>query len=275
MRISNRLEKLYHKDFKLIHTDLGLSNDIYIIELADDDKDVLRIPKKDIDEHVHRDLEREIQLALVDSGLDFEEVSYFKDEHIRITKFVEDIKTFKQCENPLKYHLVVDNIKKFHSLNLQTDVDFKLKEKYQSFLNDIKKPLIDYSQFEYIIQRFTEISKIKTLSHNDLVDGNLLFTKDHSYLIDYEYAGNNHPYFDLMSFLSENRIFDEDIRLDIYNYYFDNKLNDKIMKELRIIEDAQNVLWAAWANMLYNSRGNKIYKDIFEDKIEAIERKHI
>ena len=39
------------------------------------------------------------------------------------------------------------------------------------------------------------------------VDGNILFTKENVYLIDYEYAADNDPLFDVMSFLSEKQNF--------------------------------------------------------------------
>ena len=56
----------------------------------------------------------------------------------------------------------------------------------------------------YIIDNFKEFYEPDRLCHNDLLEGNFLFTKDKLYLIDFEYAGYNDYYFDIASFISEN-----------------------------------------------------------------------
>jgi thiamine kinase-like enzyme len=45
--------------------------------------------------------------------------------------------------------------------------------------------------------------------HNDLLPGNVLFDDDRAWLLDFEYAGMNHPYFDLAN-LSVNSAFGPD-----------------------------------------------------------------
>ena len=270
MEINQTLKRLYHKDYKLIQTDLGLSNEISLIEVDNEIKAVLRVASKDINEFVHRQLEREIQLKIKRLNLDFEEVYYDNDEHYRITKYINNLNTFAQENANDKYLKVVSLIKKFHNLDLKTDIDFALDKKYASFVKNIKKPLLNYNQYQYIIDEFVNLPGQQVLSHNDLVDGNLLFKGDKAYLIDYEYAGNNHPLFDLMSFLSENQIYDSSIRETVYEAYFEHKPTPEELKTLDIIESAQNILWAAWANMLYDNRHEKIYLDIFNDKITAL-----
>lgn len=270
MNLYKTLKELYHKDFKLIHTDLGLSNDIYIIEFNGIKKHVARVINKDADTMANHELERQIQVALRGQNIDFDENAYIDKEKIRIVDYVDNIKTFKECEDPNKYFITIDLIKKFHEIDINTNHNFDLKKRYELYKKQVINPLFDYKEFEYLIDDFDTLDDKYILSHNDLVDGNILFTNDRSYLIDYEFAAKNHPYFDLMSFLSENNIYNQELRLKIYNYYFDNKLDEKTLKKMTIIEKAQDLLWATWANMLYDLRGKEIYKQIFIDKTDRL-----
>ncbi len=68
------------------------------------------------------------------------------------------------------------------------------------------------------------------------------YSQDKTYLIDYEYAANNDPLFDVMSFLSENQINDPALRERFYAVYF-NEMNDTVRKQLDIWENFQNLLW--------------------------------
>lgn len=272
MNIINPLKELYHKDFKLLKTDLGLSNDIFFIDFNDGKRHVLRVPKDDIDVFVNRDLERQIQIALKEQNLDFNEVYYDDKDKYRITEYVPNLMTFSQYDKDDKYEKVTKMIKTFHQLNIKTDINFDIYNKYLGFKSNITKPLIDYQKFAFIFDEFSQLDEEYILSHNDLVDGNLLFSQDKSFLIDYEYAANNHPYFDLMSFISENQINDQVIRNQIYQLYFDGPIDESTLKTLSIIEASQNLLWAAWANMLYDIRNCEVYLKIFKDKLDALER---
>jgi thiamine kinase-like enzyme len=55
--------------------------------------------------------------------------------------------------------------------------------------------------------------------HNDLLPGNVLFEEDRVWLIDYEYAGNNDPYFDLAN-LSVNAALDRSGEGKLLTGYF-------------------------------------------------------
>ena len=105
------------------------------------------------------------------------------------------------------------------------------------------------------------------------MDGNILFTKDKTYLIDYEYAANNDPLFDVMSFLSENQIEDPALRARFYAVYFD-EMNATVRRQLDIWENFQNLLWCCWAMMMWESRHESIYRAIARDKYEALKRKN-
>ena len=103
MEITQTLNALYHKDYRLIYTDLGLTNRIYYIEYKGKIDAVLRIPNPHADIFVHRELERKIQTAVRGQDMDFEEIYYDEDKAYRITRFVDNLKGFQNAPNPNKY----------------------------------------------------------------------------------------------------------------------------------------------------------------------------
>ena len=268
MNINLLLQRLYHKIPKLTNTTLGLTNNIYTF-VVDGQKYALRVPLDDISDLLPK-VEKEALNKVRELDLDFEEIFYDQKTRIRITKWIDDLLEFKDCKDPRRYLKSIEMIKKLHLLNTTVSQDFDVKKIYTSYLARIKKPLFDYQGHKNIINDFLSLDDKYELSHNDLVSGNILFSKDRSYLIDYEYAGNNHPYFDLMSFISENEIDEKEIRNMIFKAYFGKAYGHEILKKLEIIEKCQNLLWACWANMLYDSRGDDVYLEIFTSKIDHL-----
>lgn len=267
MNLEKYLKDIFGTEIKLIQTNLGLSNTIYQFN-NNGIKYALRLPLND-GSKAHRSLERIIQTKA--GSMDFEEVYYDPKTHIRITKWVDDLKTFSQYQNIDKYQKTINLIKEFHRLDVKTDLTFNLKDKYYYFKNNIQNKLYDYDKYEDIIDKYYQLDVPLVISHNDLVDGNICFKDGSCYLIDYEYASLNYEYFDLMSLLSENRIYDKQTREIILNLYFNNNINDQILYSCSTIEQAQNLLWAAWANLEYEQKQKDVYLDIFKDKTSRLE----
>lgn len=268
MLLKEILDEIFKEEYSYTLTDLGLSNDIYLLETKCE-RFIVHVSKQDLSRFLNPQIERAVQLAVLPLNIDFKEYHYDPSAHIRITYFEEDLKEFKDSEDENKYYKAIDLIHKFHSLDFKCDHRFDLVKMYEGFKSEIKKELIDYKDYQSILDRYNHLEYQEVLSHNDLVSGNILFGKQ-DYLIDYEYAAMNHPYFDLMSFITENQINDPLLREKIFQYYFKRALNEEDRQTLKTIEDAQNLLWAAWANMLYDSRHEDVYLEIFYDKIKHL-----
>jgi thiamine kinase-like enzyme len=82
--------------------------------------------------------------------------------------------------------------------------------------------------------------------HNDLLPGNLLCTLDgHLMLVDWEYAGMGHPYFDLGN-LSVNNDLDEDAERRLLTAYHGepcSRARLAALKLARILSDAREAAW--------------------------------
>ena len=267
MELSLYLEQLYHNKIEVQKTNLGLTNDIYCAYI-NGVKCAIRVPKEDISDLIGTK-EKQVLDLIKNTELDVEEIYYDPITRIRITKWVDALE-FDQYTSEDKYVRATNLIKKLHTYKFKVDHYFDAVQTYESFLKNINNNLFNYQDYKHVIDAYQNLKQDMILCHNDLVAGNILLANDKEYLIDYEYAGMNYPIFDLMSFISENNIDDNNIRELIYITYFGNNLNDEIRHDLKVVENMQNLLWAAWANMLYDSRKEEIYLNIFKDKIKHL-----
>jgi len=156
-----------------------------------------------------------------------------------------------------------------HALQQTIGYDFDPIARYHQYRSYVKKAWISDARAAEIIQAIQAIPYVPTLCHNDWVSGNIGFTDQRDYLIDYEYAGDNDPYFDVMSFITENKL-TEDERKEFLDTYFDHPLTSVELLALKAYEDFQNLLWCTWAIMMYESRNHDVYLHIATDKLNQL-----
>lgn len=255
-------------EFELVETDKGLTNKNYLLTM-NQQRYMVRVPYEDAHHIVERSHEG-MAMELI-KGHDFDCETFYYDEHsgIKISYYLSEVSEYQECTDPQKIEKVAHLLKRFHALDLQSPESFKPYERYLKYKSNVKYPLYDLSQYEAQMQETCDLNVHQCLCHNDLVSGNLLFDQTKTYLIDYEYAANNDPLFDVISFLSENDIFDSSLRARFYQIYFD-ELTDAIKKRLLDWEIFQDVLWCTWAMMMVESRQESIYHKIAKSKYEAL-----
>lgn len=245
----------------------GYTNDIYRMTYQNEEM-VLRIPKADNAYITKRDGEIMMMHHPLVNKYDVPTIFYDDQSGVKVTKYIDDAKTYGECTLPHKIELVAKCMKSFHQEQLycdhQFDIFLKLKD-YQSQCTNF--PFV-FKQFNEVEQYIASVYDEKVFCHNDWVDGNLLFTSERMYLIDYEYAGMNHPYFDVMSFLSENEIDDPNLREQFYQIYFDGEIPYHELKQWELFED---VLWCYWAWAMYERRHDDIYQIIANAKYKHYE----
>ncbi len=262
------IRKLFHDDITSVTlTDKGLTNQNWLVE-SGNEWFMVRIPFKDSDHIVSRIHEKAAIDLITRENLDVETVYFNVSDGIKITRFVEDFLTFDEYHGKDKYYRVGRLMKKFHGLNVRSGYRFDPVSRLNQYKNQIKHPFVPLdNQEEYI--RFVESQQeILCLCHNDWVAGNIGFSSKGDYLIDYEYAGDNHPFFDVTSFLSENQIFDTQARNEFYIAYFSNLPDEKTLEHLHQFEMFHHILWYHWAIMMYQFRNEEIYQKIARDKAD-------
>lgn len=269
MKLKNKIETLLGPLQKFERYDKGLTNHNYYAA-TQDEAYIVRIPREDNEQVVSRTHETAALTAIKQLEFDVPIVYYDEKSGIKITKFIPDCHEYNECLLEDKIEQVGYLLRSFHQADLNTPYCFDPYERYLQYRSHVSDPIYDLSNFEHVMKDIANRNTHHVLCHNDLVSGNLLFSKEKLYLIDYEYAAMNDPLFDVISFLSENQIFDKDLRKRFYHAYFGKQPDDALMKQLVEWEIFEDVLWCTWAMMMAESRNEQVYLDIAEDKYKAL-----
>lgn len=225
---------------------------------------VLRLPKPE-NKHLFNYKHEAYVLKLI-KPLNLEPATLYYDANsgIKCSLFIEDAKTLSKDT----YLEATKLIAKLHNANLTSGETFNLQAKYD--LYKAENPVYDLSPYQHYISEAQNLGTHIRLCHNDCVEGNFLFTPTQSYLIDYEYASDNDPYFDLLSLITENDITDEDIKQQIILLYFSLVDIPYDQSKLKVYEGALHTLWCAWACSMYETFKEPIFKEIADLKYQRL-----
>ena len=215
-------------------------------------------------------LENAVIELLKNEALDVETIYFDPNTGIKITKFVNNLQEFSECTLPNKIEQTASLMKQLHDLQIQTNYNFDPIAKLEFYKSKVNHCPYAFDVDELLI-KIKELDSTPILCHNDWVSGNILFG-DKNYLIDYEYAADNDPLFDVMSFITENNIDDPKQRNTFYQAYFGKLPTPDMMNKLHLWEQFHNCLWCYWALMMYEEKKENIYLEIAEMKYEAYKK---
>lgn len=271
------MEKIWHKKVEtilnepiqqIIDTHKGLTNYNYRVKTKNFDV-IVRIPPSDSSNIVYRKHEELAHKLIDQTHLDIETIFYDPISGMKITTFIPELKTFDEYHGSDRIQRTAALMRDLHQINQCIGVLFNPIERYQKYRSFVNKPRISDDIADKIISGITHINHSLTLCHNDWVQGNICFTPNKDYLIDYEYAGDNDPYFDVMSFITENDLTQAEIDEFVLCYF--GRIPTQSENEMLFnYQQFHNLLWCTWACMMYESRSEEIYKQIADDKYNAI-----
>ena len=251
--------KYFQKDIEFKQIDRGITNTNFVTNNG-------YIIKK------YSNLVKNNEILLYHLVKEFDTEILLINEEVKITTFHKDGKTLEdEAINEGKVLKIANIVKKLHNKAIKTNVIFSPQEIINDYLKGVKKPLFNYSKYQHLVKKAQKIYPAKKdliLCHNDLTPGNFLFTNKKLYLIDWEYAGLNDPLFDVVSFLNENNLYDTKYKKIFIKEYFGN--NEIPWEKIEIWNNFQNLMWAIWANMMYDANPKQIYLDIWEYKIKNL-----
>jgi thiamine kinase-like enzyme len=145
-------------------------------------------------------------------------------------------------------------LRAFHRSGLQLPVRFwlpDLLEDYARIVTERGGELTDaYRRAQEHVARIAEVLPLThpTPCHNDLLPGNILAADadpGHALLVDWEYAGMGHPYFDLAN-LAVNNALDEAAQDRLLGAYFDGPPDPGRRAALRLMMLVSDAREAAW-----------------------------
>lgn len=262
-------EDITNKKMKTcLENDEGFSNDVFLIN----NKFYLRIANQYKDPGVNYHLEHQIIDILKNNSLSEEVVFHDEKDGTKISKKLPKMHTSKKF-NDRQITKLADYLKKLHNIDASNLDDYKFAYKLKNYkfgLSD--EDLLDEDEENKIIAQFDEVSKKykNVLCHNDIVQNNILFSRESIELIDWEFASSNFEIFDIASFLSENSLSKRQRNLFLHSYYGEN-ISDELIKDINITEKAQDILFYYWAIHMYYYRQEKGYLKIAISKQEKLE----
>lgn len=254
---------------EIIDTKKGLTNRNYRVITENHDV-IVRIPYANNQQIVHREHEGKAMRLVEASGINLPTRYFDEKTGLKITDTVDDLLTFTEYQGEDKIERTAALMRKLHGIQQCIGENFDPIQRYKMYRRQVKKPMISDEKAMLILNGITQHKRPFTLCHNDWVPGNICFTDKHDYLIDYEYAGDNDPFFDVMSFVTENDLTKDEIDHFIHAY-FGREPSDEEKQDLFNYQQFHNLLWCTWACMMFEARQDDIYLDIAKQKFKAIE----
>lgn len=261
IEVFNRLMHIPINDVVILED--GISNVNYLIN----HQYVMKVKTKDLDPFNHIPTDVYIQSLMADQSLSADVIAYDKEARVIISTYLSNTKYLPPNPNEKDLGMVANVIQILHQMPTDGVRSFDPVNRYRTYQELANTPPLFPKLEEELLKEFTLYFQTapQVLSHNDVVQGNLLFKDDHLYLIDYEYAGLNDPLFDHLSFLTENNI-DNQQTID---RYFHEILKDQFHFEqaflIRYITFI-DLLWYYWALAYHQKTKKAIFLEIAEIK---------
>lgn len=224
----------------------GLTNFSFKVDFDNGESYAFRLPGEGTEELVNRYDEKVSTTLACDLGIDSELVMFDADKGTKIMKFVvgetmndEKLRTDKSIEE------VADIFKKLHTSGVDTKVPFDVFDMADGYEKIITANGVElYDDWEDIRKKVMALKArvdkngtTKAPCHNDSLCENWLHDADRMYLIDWEYAGMNDPYWDLA---------DISIEAD-----YDKEMDEKLLRRYHGGEPDENQKLRFEANKIY------------------------
>ena len=198
------LRKVLGNDAKVVSELVGgMMNEAYIVS-NNEGKYVYYISTAQANEMVDRDLEKETQNIAFNLGLTSENIYFDKVKGIKINRYL-DGDSLNHVDD-FDYQKVAKLLAIYHSSNRKASVYYdplgRLENYKKEALTHTEKFDDDFYDLYQLVQqnRTFLLSQPLTLAHNDAQRSNIVKSGENYYLIDFEFAANNDPIYDIGTF---------------------------------------------------------------------------
>ena len=182
----------------------GMMNEAYIVK-SNKGKFVYYISTAQANEMVDRNLEKETQNIAFELGITSENVYFDLEKGIKINRFIEGSSLNKIDE--FDYKKVAELFAKYHASKKKASVYYdplgRLDNYKKEALTHVEKFDENFYELWEIVKknRGFLLSQPRGLAHNDAQRSNIVkSTDDKYYFIDFEFAANNDPIYDIGTF---------------------------------------------------------------------------
>lgn len=216
---------------------------------------IYRVPGNASNLLVSRQEEMSVLVKINDIDIDVRTVYFDVLTGMKITEYVNNQFT-TVSDSLMKIGTYCSLLNRLHSSGLFFEHSFSMFQKlefYESLMEEEHiLPPLDYTGFrKQLVMLDVYLNRIHEIRlspcHNDPVCENILQDEvGRSYLIDWEYAGMNDPFWDLAAVCQEND-FDEQTEVFFLTYYFKRAPTITERKVILIYKIYQDALWSIWA----------------------------
>lgn len=222
----------------------GMSNFTYVIEV-EGMKYTFRIPGKNAHVFVNVVEEKENMTIIEALGINNETIYIDTEKGYKIAKYVEGT-PLSEVSNPQCYlDEVAQVLHQLHDSGLKATNDYHPYERlntYQKLVSDqgeyhtekyfkLKEEFLSYRSF---LDKFSHV-----ICHNDSQISNMVVEADHTYLLDWEFAGNNDPMYDVACVGNK----DFDLALSFLPIYLGREPEAEELKRLYLWRAFQCLQW--------------------------------
>jgi len=245
----------------------GITNKLYRVQLPDGRAYVVRFYGKKTELFIDRDIEMRTIRQLEGLGVSPRLIKYLPERKVTIVEYIPG--TPLKNEDFLREDLlerIVRPIKIIHQSHVQLPRIFDpLKE-----VKDLYRKLVDLGQVypEFNIPGTLSIlevlfSKLRisprdfVACHNDLLADNFILVQDREkyrepiYLIDWEYAGMNTPYYE-MSDMFQEILVPRQIEEKILRIYWEDQEMEEHIFKTDLFKPFPDIYWFLWSLIQFN-----------------------
>ncbi len=234
----------------------GLTNHSYDVTLDDGNRYVYRFAGEGTEEIINRGDEKISTELATSLGIDTE-LFYFGENYEKIMRYVEDAETItaETMKDPKRIAQVAEIFRKLHTCGKDTGVKFEIFEMVDAYLKvirDLNVPMFDdfddMRETVMKINRDTEadLGRRRVPCHNDALCANWVASPERLYLIDWEYAGMNDPFWDIADVSIEAEFNSEEDDL-ILKEYLQKEPTEDDRKHFLAYKIFVDYLWTLWA----------------------------
>ena len=240
----------------------GMMNETYIVTSLNRDY-VLYIPQGNANDVVDRDEEKYIQSIISSLGITSKNVYFDTKSGIKCHEFIPGISLNKIEE--FDYEKIAKMLKVFHSSKKLSHYYYEPFKKIDGYINEVKSFTTLTDDFLTLInelkkfQHYLESQDI-CLCHNDFQRSNIVKSNDEYFVIDFEFAANNDPVYDIAGF-GNNKV---EEGFNLLNHYFKNPTLDQ-KKRYYLWRMFISLQWALVALIKDNNGEGKIHNYDFKE----------
>ena len=227
----------------------GMTNRSFFFE-HDSNKYIMRIPGKGTDELIDRQSEYDVYRTIKNMNWT-EKVLYLNpDNGYKLSKF---IKNSHNCDtnNSEQVQECMDLLRKLHHSGFKVNHRFDLYNQID-FYEELRGNVSAYRDYDEVKERVKKLrpfieknAKKEVLCHIDANPDNFIFSKNHLYLIDWEYAGMQDPDIDIAMF-AIYAMYDQQKIDKLIQFYYHNQCDSLTKQKIYAYIAACGLLWSNW-----------------------------